>query len=161
MSKKFLTLISVMLIAVFVLAACAPAATPTATVEPTAAPVEPTAAPVEPTAAPTEAAPAATLRVWADDTRAPVLQDLAEGPGEVRHLGKGPGPADVQPADQLSGPIGRLSQEAHEGLEFGRQELLEVHLPAMEAIREAADQFLRAAGHQKRSIPAICQLPSI
>ena len=52
MSKKFLTLISVMLIAVFVLAACAPAATPTAVVEPTAAPVEPTAAPVEPTVAP-------------------------------------------------------------------------------------------------------------
>jgi maltose-binding protein MalE len=77
MSKKFLTLISVMLIAVFVLAACAPAATPTAVVEPTAAPVEPTAAPVEPTVAPTEAAPAATLRVWADDTRAPVLQDIA------------------------------------------------------------------------------------
>jgi len=79
MSKKFLTLISVMLIAVFVLAACAPAATPTAApAEPTAAPVEPTAAPAEPTTAPTEAAPAATLRVWADDTRAPILQDLAE-----------------------------------------------------------------------------------
>jgi len=54
-----------MLIAVFVLAACAPAATPTAApVEPTAAPVEPTAAPVEPTAAPTEppAAEPVTLR---------------------------------------------------------------------------------------------------
>lgn len=77
MSKKFLTLISVMLIAVFVLAACAPAATPTpAPVEPTAAPVEPTTAPVEPTAAPVE--PAGTLRVWADDTRAPILQNLAE-----------------------------------------------------------------------------------
>lgn len=80
MSKKFLTLISMMLIAVFVLAACAPAATPTAAVEPTAAPVEPTAAPVEPTTAPTEeatAAAAGSLRIWADDTRAPILQDLA------------------------------------------------------------------------------------
>ena len=63
--KKLATLISLMLIAVFVLAACAPAATPTAApVEPTAAPVEPTAAPVEPTAAPTEppAAEPVTLR---------------------------------------------------------------------------------------------------
>jgi len=63
--KKLATLISLMLIAVFVLAACAPAATPTAApVEPTAAPVEPTAAPGEPTAAPTEppAAEPVTLR---------------------------------------------------------------------------------------------------
>ena len=55
--KKLVTFVSMMLIAVFVLAACAPAATtvPTsAPAEPTAAPVEPTAAPVEPTAAPTE-----------------------------------------------------------------------------------------------------------
>lgn len=47
--KKFLPLISILLIAVFVLAACAPKATP----EPTTAPVvEPTKAPVEPTKAP-------------------------------------------------------------------------------------------------------------
>ena len=65
--KKLVTFVSLMLIAVFVLAACAPAATtaPTsAPAEPTAAPVEPTAAPVEPTAAPTEppAAEPVTLR---------------------------------------------------------------------------------------------------
>ena len=65
--KKLVTFVSMMLIAVFVLAACAPAATtvPTsAPAEPTAAPVEPTAAPVEPTAAPTEppAAEPVTLR---------------------------------------------------------------------------------------------------
>lgn len=47
--KKFLPLISVLLIAAFVLAACAPKATPT----PTAAPVEPTTPPAaEPTKAP-------------------------------------------------------------------------------------------------------------
>lgn len=69
-----------------VLSACGPAATaaPTAVaVEPTAAPAEPTAAPVEPTAAPTEApaaeaTPSATLKIWADDTRTPILLALAE-----------------------------------------------------------------------------------
>jgi len=69
-----------------VLSACGPAATtaPTAVaVEPTAAPAEPTAAPVEPTAAPTEASaaeatPSATLKIWADDTRTPILLALAE-----------------------------------------------------------------------------------
>jgi len=78
MLKKLMPLISVMLIAVFVLGACT-----TPTTEPTAAPAEPTAKPMEPTAttAPT-AVPVPTevpvqLRVWADDTRAPILQDLA------------------------------------------------------------------------------------
>jgi len=54
---------------VFALSACAPAATPTAA--PVAAPTE-----VPPTEAP--AAPAATLRIWADDTRTPILQSLAD-----------------------------------------------------------------------------------
>lgn len=53
-------------------------------VEPTAAPEEPTAAPEEPTEAPAEptdepaAAPEATLTIWADDTRTPILLDLAD-----------------------------------------------------------------------------------
>jgi len=80
--KKLMPLMTILLIASFVLAACAPAATPTAApevVEPTMAP-EPTATEemAEPTA--TEAVavePAGTLRIWADDTRAPILQDLA------------------------------------------------------------------------------------
>jgi maltose/maltodextrin transport system substrate-binding protein/arabinogalactan oligomer/maltooligosaccharide transport system substrate-binding protein len=86
MSKKLWTLISVMLVAMMVLAACAPAATETPTTvpvveEPTAEPVveEPTAEPVveEPTAEPV-VEPVGTLRIWADDTRAPILQDLAD-----------------------------------------------------------------------------------
>ncbi|MEW6180166.1 MAG: extracellular solute-binding protein [Chloroflexota bacterium] len=70
MFKKVLPLIVVLLIASFVLAACQPAATPTAAPEePTTAPVEPTTAPEEPTAAPEEptAEPAAeqvTITIW-------------------------------------------------------------------------------------------------
>jgi maltose-binding protein MalE len=81
----------VLLLSTFI-AGCAPAATtaPTAVpttppeVQPTAAPVEPTTPPTEPpptaepTAEPTQAAPAATLTIWADDTRTPILQGLAD-----------------------------------------------------------------------------------
>ncbi|MHB9082523.1 MAG: extracellular solute-binding protein, partial [Bellilinea sp.] len=54
MTKKYLPLISILLIAAFALAACKPAATatPEPVVEPTAAAGEPTAAPAEPTAEP-------------------------------------------------------------------------------------------------------------
>ncbi|GAP14032.1 nucleoside-binding protein [Longilinea arvoryzae] len=63
MAKKLSLVLAVVVMATMILAACAPAATPTAApVEPTAAPVEPTTAPVEPTVAPTEA-PAAKIKV--------------------------------------------------------------------------------------------------
>lgn len=88
MNKKLLSLFCLLVIAVMILAACAPAATPTAeapaATEPpivTQAP-EITEAPTEappPTEAPTPtSAPVATLRIWADDTRTPLLQALAE-----------------------------------------------------------------------------------
>ena len=91
MNKKLWSLFSVLLIATMMLAACGPAATPTA--EPTEAIAAPTEAVVEPTKAPTEAVveptatpeptaavvePVATLRIWADDTRTPLLQELAD-----------------------------------------------------------------------------------
>ncbi len=71
--KKLVTLVSLIVVLSFVLTACGGTA-------PTAAPTE---APVEtaaPTAAPTEAPaePVATLTIWADDTRAPVLLEFAE-----------------------------------------------------------------------------------
>ena len=82
----------VVVLALFALAACTPAATtqapqptsapattaPQATAVPTKAP-EATKAPTE-AVAPTEGAvePVGTLRIWADDTRAPILQDLAD-----------------------------------------------------------------------------------
>ena len=68
MSKKLWTLISVLLVAMMVLAAWAPAATEAPTAEPVVE--EPTAEPV--------VEPVGTLRIWADDTRAPILQDLAD-----------------------------------------------------------------------------------
>lgn len=86
--KKLLFVMSLLLIALFVLAACGggaaePTAAPVATEAPppAATPVPPTAAP-EPTAVPEPTAapvvePAGTLRIWADDTRAPILQSLA------------------------------------------------------------------------------------
>ncbi|WP_075062543.1 extracellular solute-binding protein [Ornatilinea apprima] len=61
MSKKFLTLISILMIAVFVLAACAPAAATEAPAEEAPAAEQPTAAPAaeEPTTAPAAEEPAA------------------------------------------------------------------------------------------------------
>ncbi|NLW71926.1 MAG: extracellular solute-binding protein [Chloroflexi bacterium] len=74
--KKSVLFTAIFLIATLVLGACSqPAPAPTAA--PTEAPTEapkPTEAATE---APTEAAPAATLRIWADDTRAPALEKLA------------------------------------------------------------------------------------
>lgn len=62
-SNRFARILGLLVLSTMLLAACAPAATPTAApVEPTTAPVEPTVAPVEPTAAPVEptAAPVET-----------------------------------------------------------------------------------------------------
>ncbi len=92
MSKR-LTLLFVLLIAVFAIGACtstettAPEPTQAAAVEPTqapaptTAPAEPTTAPAEPTAvpAPTDVpAPVATIKIWADDTRSAILKSLAD-----------------------------------------------------------------------------------
>jgi maltose/maltodextrin transport system substrate-binding protein/arabinogalactan oligomer/maltooligosaccharide transport system substrate-binding protein len=84
MKKMMWSAMSLLVAGAMVLAACAPAATPepTQAPEPTKAPEatkapEPTKAPA--TAAPTSApAPAGSLTIWADDTRAPILQDLAD-----------------------------------------------------------------------------------
>lgn len=91
MSKKIWTSMSLLLILAMVLTACAtatPAPTeepaPVATEEPTEEPMateapEPTAVPTEaPTATEAPAAPEATLRIWADDTRTPILLELAD-----------------------------------------------------------------------------------
>src|SRR5687768_16209276 len=85
MKNKFLLLFSVLLIASMVLAACGggqPAATePPAQTEPPAVTEEPAAtepAATEPAATQPAGEPAGNLRIWADDTRAPILQDLAD-----------------------------------------------------------------------------------
>lgn len=72
MKTRFWSLILLSALVVAALSGCAPAAAPT--VAPTRAAAQPTQAP-----APTEVpAPEATLRIWADDTRTPILQGLAE-----------------------------------------------------------------------------------
>ncbi len=74
MKIKMSMLFGVLVIASMVLAACGGGA---ATTEAPATEAPATEAPA--TEAPTEvAAPAGTLRIWADDTRAPILQDLAD-----------------------------------------------------------------------------------
>lgn len=76
--KKSVVFIAIFLIATMLLGACtqstpAPTQAPTEAVQAT----EPPAATTEEPAAPTVAEPVATLRIWADDTRAPVLEKLA------------------------------------------------------------------------------------
>jgi len=80
MKNKLSLLFSFLLISAFVLAACGGGAAteaPVATEEP--AMTEAPAATEEPAMTEAPAAePAGTLRIWADDTRAPILQDLAD-----------------------------------------------------------------------------------
>ncbi|MCI0394768.1 MAG: extracellular solute-binding protein [Chloroflexi bacterium] len=96
MKKQLAVLFTLMLIGAMLLVACGGQATPTPEPQPTEAPeAEPTEAPEaapteEPEEVPTEepmeetpteepiAEPEVTLTVWADDTRAPILQALAE-----------------------------------------------------------------------------------
>jgi maltose-binding protein MalE len=70
MKSKMNLLFSLLLVTAFALTACGGA--PTTEAPATAAPA--TAAPTEPPVV----EPAGTLRIWADDTRAPILQDLAD-----------------------------------------------------------------------------------
>jgi maltose-binding protein MalE len=87
--KKFWSLLTILLIATMMLSACAQATEAPVVEEPTevAEVAQPTAVPTEvPTEEPTVAPPpteevvepVATLRIWADDTRTPILQGLAE-----------------------------------------------------------------------------------
>ncbi len=74
--KKLVTIFSFITVLGLLLSACGGGATPTAA--PVAPQQKPTTAP-EPTVAPTTPPePAATLKIWADDTRTPILSALAE-----------------------------------------------------------------------------------
>ena len=80
MKLKLTMLLGLLMVASLVLTACGGAAAPTTAPVATEPPAT-TAATEAATAAPTEAAaaePAGTLTIWADDTRAPILQDLAD-----------------------------------------------------------------------------------
>jgi arabinogalactan oligomer / maltooligosaccharide transport system substrate-binding protein len=89
MKRKIWTLVLLVMVAALVLSACGPAATPEPVAEPTQVVeqptevvMEPTEVVEEPTEEPTEppapAAPEATLTIWADDTRTPILLGLAD-----------------------------------------------------------------------------------
>jgi arabinogalactan oligomer / maltooligosaccharide transport system substrate-binding protein len=127
MSKKIWSLLSFLLIASLVLAACAQPETPPpaapeepvapAPVEPTPEPVQPTPEPVQPTPepaaeptptqAPVEAGP--TLTIWADETRAPIILALGDAfqaeygvSINVEQLGFG----DIRDQLKVAGPAG-------------------------------------------------------
>lgn len=75
MKAKVILLFGLLVIASMALSACGPAET----AAPTQAPATEAPATEAPTATePPVVAPAGTLRIWADDTRAPILQDLAD-----------------------------------------------------------------------------------
>jgi maltose-binding protein MalE len=80
--KKFVTLLSFVTVLGLLLSACGGAATPAATEPP--AQTEPPAATEPPATEPpatepaTEAAAEGTLKIWADDTRTPILLELAD-----------------------------------------------------------------------------------
>ena len=80
MKQKLAMLLGLLMIASLVLTACGGGAAPTeAPAEPTEAPATEAPEPTEaPATEPPAAEPAGTLRIWADDTRAPILQDLAD-----------------------------------------------------------------------------------
>ncbi len=79
MNRKWLLFFSLLLIAGMLLTACGPQATPTATQPPATQPPATQPPATQPPAAPTTPPqPAATLRIWADDTRTPILQALAD-----------------------------------------------------------------------------------
>ncbi len=71
MKGKWLILFSLLAVVSMLLAACGPKATPVATAVATEKPVAPTEAPTD------TPAPVATLKIWADDTRTPLLQAFA------------------------------------------------------------------------------------
>lgn len=76
MKLKLTMLLGLLMVASLVLSACGGAAA-TEAPAPTEAPATEAPATEAPTEAPV-AEPAGTLRIWADDTRAPILQDLAD-----------------------------------------------------------------------------------
>jgi maltose-binding protein MalE len=74
MKSMFFKVFALLVIAGMALTACGPAPTEV----PTAVAEAPTAAPTEAPAPTTPPEPAATLKIWADDTRTPLLQELAD-----------------------------------------------------------------------------------
>jgi len=93
MKSKHWIVIPLFVVLIFALVACGSDNAPTEAEEPTAAPTQAVVAPTEPPAEPTEVMeepttapepteeamePVATLRIWADDTRTPILEGLAD-----------------------------------------------------------------------------------
>lgn len=78
MKIKQLSLFGLLVIASMVLAACGGGGAATTEAPPAVTEPPSTDVPATDTPATEAAAPAGTLRIWADDTRAPILQDLAD-----------------------------------------------------------------------------------
>ncbi len=158
MSKKFWVVSSLLLIVVMLLAACAPAAPatteapPPATEEPTPMPTEePTSVPTEepspvPTEEPTEA-PLVELKVWADELRAPVVDEIGNQFASelgVRLVVEQLGFGDIRDQLAVAGPAGEgpdILIGAHDWL----GQLVANGLVAPIDLGDKATQFLDAA----------------
>jgi len=107
MRKTLFVVLSVLVVVTLALAGCAPAATPTPEEVPTAPP--PTATPV-PTATPTPPPPEkVTLTIWADEARAPVVEEVGKGFTEkygVKIVVEPMGFGDIRDQLKVAGPAG-------------------------------------------------------
>uniref|UniRef100_A0A7C1JLS4 Maltose ABC transporter substrate-binding protein n=1 Tax=Caldilinea aerophila TaxID=133453 RepID=A0A7C1JLS4_9CHLR len=154
MRNRNIILLSLLVVIAMALTACPaqPGAAPVAPTQPPAQEVAPTEAPAEeaaPTEAPAEeAAPAeVALTIWADDTRAPILEELGKQfeaqygiPVVVTEKGFG----NIRDDLKVAGPAGEgpdIIIGAHDWL----GELVENGLLAEIELGDAADQFLPAA----------------
>lgn len=151
MTKKFWPLISMMLIVIVVLAACAPKATPTPEVTEAPVATEAPAATEEPVAteapAVTEEPVTAQLTIWADETRAPIIADLGAAFKEkygvdivVEQYGFG----DIRDNLKIAGPAGEgpdIIIGAHDWL----GELVINGLLAPIDLGDKKDQFVESA----------------
>lgn len=149
MRKVLFNLFGVLALVSLLVTACAPAATPTPTPKPKPTPtaVPPTATPVPtPTAAPTKPA-IAELTIWADETRAPIIEELGKAFTEqygveiiVEQMGFG----DIRDQLKIAGPAGEgpdIIIGAHDWL----GELVINGLLAPIDLGDKQDQFVNAA----------------
>jgi arabinogalactan oligomer/maltooligosaccharide transport system substrate-binding protein len=154
MKKNLFNLLGVLVLVSLLASACAPAATPTP-VPPTATPVPPTATPVPPTATPvpekepppTPAPAIAELTIWADETRAPIIEEIGQAFTEQYGVGitvEQMGFGDIRDQLKIAGPAGEgpdVIIGAHDWL----GELVINGLLAPIDLGDKKDQFVAAA----------------
>jgi len=152
MKRKFSVFLALALVIVLVLSACGAPATeePAMPEEPamTEESAAPTEAPPAPTEEPAPAEPAATLRIWADDTRTPILQGLADDflaeynvQLEVEDLGR---VQDIRSQVIIAIPAGE-GPDIYVGVHDWLGAMVESGLAAPIDLGDKSDQFVQSA----------------